>query len=334
MYLKQIYFSLGGGVRKTIPQGSSFTYHIGSTLNICNPITITNSAGLSEEFQVSMENSALAGANATESVQRTWYITETTPGGNTANITLEWDQVQEGSSFNRTNCSILKTNGTTIDYTGYTPQSGAATNVNGTIWSKTLIGITEFSPWGITSQTSLPIDLLKFEANTTDKKTAKLIWEITANSTPQAFDILKSENGKDFKSIGYIKAHRDLNYEFLDEKLNNSINYYQLKLIDNEGFIKMSKVISVKNKDDYKTSFELIPNIVTEKTHLIFAGAKPEHACINILNTNGQLIKKVDLKINEMDSYQLDCSGLNPGLYFVQVFTEGGTSESVRLMKQ
>jgi uncharacterized protein YfaS (alpha-2-macroglobulin family) len=74
---------------------------------------------------------------------------------------------------------------------------------------------------------------------------------------------------------------------------------------------------------------------VTDKTNVIFDGLKPQNAQIHIMNTNGQLVKRVDVKTDESYSYQLDCADLLPGIYFVQIVTEGGaTYSNVRLMKQ
>ena len=113
--------SVNGGIRKTIVANANFTFPIGSSLTSYNPITISNTSGPNETFKVFVDNSPLAGANATEVVQRTWHVEETTAGGNTASMTLQWDASHEGGSFDHSSaiCRVLKSNGTDLDYTGY-----------------------------------------------------------------------------------------------------------------------------------------------------------------------------------------------------------------------
>jgi hypothetical protein len=323
------------GVRKTITAGSSFTFPIGYDLTNYMPFTISNTSGPNEEFLVNIVTGAIAGANANEAVGLTWNIAETTAGGNTADLKFQWDESDEGSSFNRSNCAILKSDGTNIDYTGYTIQSGAATTEGGTAWSKTVTGVTAFSPWGISSQSNLlPIELLKFEVFILNKNTAQLMWEITPNSTPKAFEILKSEDGKTYKSIGKINAANSLNYTFKDFSLKQGISYFKLIMIDNQDVIEYSKTISVENTGAKDWDIQLSPNLVKDNTYLKFTGEWGSKAHIQIFNIKGTLEKDIPIKTNENKLYLLECQDLPQGLYLVRILTEGGISKSVRLIKQ
>jgi hypothetical protein len=325
----------GGGVRKTIAASASYTFPVGSNLTSYTPVTITNTSGPSEEFKIYIEDIPLAGANATQTVAKTWTVDETTPGGNTATIKFQWNQSEEGGSFNRTNCAILKTNGTTIDYSGYSIQAGAAATEGGTAWSKTLTGVTAFSPWGVSSQSSLlPIELLSFKAAILNKNTAQIDWEITPNSTPKAFEILKSEDGEQYQSIAFINAYDALKYSFKDINLKQGISYFKLKMIDNEDIIEYSKIVSVQNNAGDVLDIQILPNIVNDKTQVKITGTITDYAQIQIFNIKGSFIKTIPFKTNENNLYSIECHDMPAGMYWVRVLTEGGISKSVRLLKQ
>ncbi|RLD47804.1 MAG: hypothetical protein DRI94_13470 [Bacteroidetes bacterium] len=79
-------------------------------------------------------------------------------------------------------------------------------------------------------------------------------WITTNNNNECLYSILKSKNGKNFKTIGAKKGLKlesdsiDLLYTFVDfETKNTETNYYKIFLIDNLGEIKESKSIIVNS---------------------------------------------------------------------------------------
>jgi hypothetical protein len=325
-----------GGVRKTLTTGSGFTFPIGPTLTQYSPVTITNSAGPSEAFTVFVAATLLAGANTNETVNRTWTITETTSGGNTADIKVQWDAVDEGSTFSRNGCAVLKTNGSAIDYTGYTIQKGAAATEGGTAWSKTVTGVTAFSPWGVTSQSNLlPITLLDFKVEKNNAQSAVVSWEITANSTPVGFEVLRSFDGKHYEQISHLKAHSDLRYQYLDEGLRQGIHYYKLRMIDQTAPVEYSKVIALDNTDpSAQMTLGLKSNRIAHQAVIDLKNAdKTPMKTIKIVNTQGQVFK-IWHNTNVTDGLVLDVSDLSVGLYFLHFVTEGGYVVSHRFLKE
>ena len=82
----------------------------------------------------------------------------------------------------------------------------------------------------------LPIELLDFQA-IKKEKTAQLSWHTASERNVSHFDIERSNDGKTFTKIGEQKAVGGLDlayYNAFDNTPQYGINYYRLKIVDNE----------------------------------------------------------------------------------------------------
>ena len=108
----------------------------------------------------------------------------------------------------------------------------------------------------------LPIDLIVFEAASKNKLTI-LEWSTFSEFNFDYFEIQRAIGSTDFKPIGEIEgAGEDVEtiqeYEFIDEKPLNGINYYRLKSIDLDGTFEYSDIQAVKHAFDSR--FDIYPN--------------------------------------------------------------------------
>jgi hypothetical protein len=109
-----------GSLRRQV-NGAGYVFPLG-TAGSYTPATLALIAGPSEVFRarvqagVSTEYGApgtAAGSSVTNDVVgRTWVIEETVPGGNSADVTLQWNVADEGPGFDRTNSLVSAYDGT------------------------------------------------------------------------------------------------------------------------------------------------------------------------------------------------------------------------------
>lgn len=112
--------------------------------------------------------------------------------------------------------------------------------------------------------TVLPVELAEFEAIKSDDRIV-LNWTTLSEKDNLGFDIEKSEDGKNWETIGFIEGHGTClnthNYEFVD--FNNDVDcYYRLKIIAtdlSEEFSLILFVASLKEID-----IEVGPNPVVD----------------------------------------------------------------------
>ena len=100
---------------------------------------------------------------------------------------------------------------------------------------------------------SLPIELLYFKAKNKGDVN-HLYWSTASEINNDYFTIEKSYNGFDFYEIdrfdGSSYSINQINYEFIDTEIKQSIVYYKLKQTDYDGKFKYSDVISVDNREN------------------------------------------------------------------------------------
>lgn len=155
---------------------------------------------------------------------------------------------------------------------------------NGTEWvalsaTGTASGVTENStlsgviPAGVsitalaigTVENPLPVTLVSFTGKAVEQ-TAALKWVTTMETNASHFEVQRSDNAKNFESIGKVDAKGEsntlLNYGFVDQTPLSGTNYYRLKQIDMDGSYSFSKAISILFDTHIKIS--VYPNPVTD----------------------------------------------------------------------
>jgi len=154
--LGKIYDRSVGSTQKPsdfIPVGASHTSY--------TPLTIKNT-GTADTFAIWVYdhvyryyiNDIPTVTNLTNNaVDRTWVVEENTPGGSNVTLTLQWNAVDELTGFDRTACYVSHFMGTSWI------AGSAPTNATGAgPYTMTLGGITTFSPFGVGSSNTLPVN--------------------------------------------------------------------------------------------------------------------------------------------------------------------------------
>jgi Secretion system C-terminal sorting domain len=165
----------------------------------------------------------------------------------------------------------------------------------------------------------LPVELTKFEGKST-KQGNILTWQTASEKSSKEYVIEKSNNGKIFHPIGIVKAAGNsistLSYEFNDNK-PSFLDYYRLRIVDLDGKETFSKTITLQNSKNNEV--KLYPNPVTDD---LFIESEEVINTINVFNTLGQIVKKVE-KVNEKQ-FTLNMSDLQVGIYYVRINNQEG----------
>jgi Secretion system C-terminal sorting domain len=164
-------------------------------------------------------------------------------------------------------------------------------------------------------QTALGVELMRFDA-VKENKNVKLEWQIPVQKDFKTCDIQRSVNGFNYESLGSFSKQTDkANYTFIDIRPLNSTGYYRLEMKDNEGKTEYSKTISIAANE--KQTFTFAPNPVTDylsiSTEQNEANAVQE---VSVFDGVGRLVKSQKM---QSDVSTIDFSGLNKGIYLVQI---------------
>jgi hypothetical protein len=302
-----------------------------------NPLNLTNS-GTVDNFLLKVEdqvwgNGTTGNLETSNIVNRTWHLNEEVAGGSNASITVQWEQGQELTTFDRTNCALSHWNGSAWDHSmAYT----SATNIGGTNWTQTRSGQTTFSPFALEDlMIELPVELLFFNAERKNVEEVLLSWSTATEINNQGFEIERMyESQATFESIGWVDGQgtttSTTNYQYTDENSYGGISYYRLKQIDHDGTFSYSAIKAVAGDGDRSISYteiSIYPNPVADELKVRFDELPKsiKSAQIKIISSNGQILHDFE---TGLESYQVLKIGyvkrLVPALYILSVELDNG----------
>ena len=176
----------------------------------------------------------------------------------------------------------------------------------------------------------IPLKLTSFKA-TLSTDGANLNWTSSNEFNVKNFTIERSSDGKLFNGLANITAQNknEASYTFTDKLLFEGVNYYRLKMTDNNGTITYSGIVSVINRRSVKT--EVFPNPALNNITVSHAKALAG-ATIVITNVDGQQVKTLNVQSGAIQT-NIAVDNLQRGHYIV-VFNNNGEKTIARFMKQ
>ena len=108
---------------------------------------------------------------------------------------------------------------------------------------------------------TLPLDLLSFTGNLQNNNTVLLNWKTENEINTSHFVIERSTDGIRYSGIGNVTANGrnnaggSFNYSFTDNDAVNQSSqrlYYRLKMVDIDGSLKYSNIVSVSMPFDHR----------------------------------------------------------------------------------
>ncbi len=95
--------------------------------------------------------------------------------------------------------------------------------------------------------TTLPIDLISFAAKAEKKNGITLTWETAREVNTKSFELERSTNLKEYTSLGELagagNANHKMDYHLLDTNARLPIQFYRIKMLDNDGHLSYSRIL-------------------------------------------------------------------------------------------
>jgi len=171
-----------------------------------------------------------------------------------------------------------------------------------------------------TCPTALPIVQLSLEANR-QEKSVDVVWSIAAEIDFNHYVVERSIDGQNFSEIGTVDSNDGAAYPrgyiFVDEHPLYKITYYRLKIVNADGSVDYSHVVSVPGL--YNFSLALYPNPFENNTTVQINGINEASLSIwnyQVIDMNGRIVES-----GQSTSYAQNIgSHLSAGVYVVEVF--------------
>lgn len=136
----------------------------------------------------------------------------------------------------------------------------------------------------------LPVRFSGFGAMLTNNGSVQLDWKTNSEQNVGAYEILKSQDGTNFKSLGTVKANNrpgTQEYRFYDTQITDATQYYRLRSVDLNGASFFSNIISIKGTR--KTEVLVTPTVVDNGRFNVQINSLPVGKYqLTITNMNGQ----------------------------------------------
>ena len=169
----------------------------------------------------------------------------------------------------------------------------------------------------------LPVKLLYFNVKK-ENNTGQISWATAMEKDNDYFDIEKSMDGKNFKTIGKINgagnSQQILKYTFTDSNLSPGLNYYRLKQTDYDGKFTYSPVdvISFSPEQTEKIDYKIYPVPASDIIYIDMNSHTDLQTHFKIVNVLGTIVlqKNVFLQIGN-NHLEIDLNEMSGGVYFI-----------------
>ena len=184
----------------------------------------------------------------------------------------------------------------------------------------------------------LPVHLISFQGNINKNNKVTLQWTLGNNEQSDQFEIQRSNNNSEFKTIGIVFATEKTGAEdyMFYETINNTGNVmYRLKLIDKVQEIGYSKILVFQSKATTSNHIKISGNPVNDKLSFSYTTTVAESIEVKIYDITGRIAFNNKMKILEgsnMINLSL-ASTFKPGMYVVEV-TNGIYHQTAKFIKQ
>jgi hypothetical protein len=136
----------------------------------------------------------------------------------------------------------------------------------------------------------LPIELLYFKGESNINYN-KLFWSTASEYNNDYFTVIKTRDGTNFYNVGFVKgagnSNQILYYQYIDNNIEEGINYYTLKQTDFDGNTKESDIISIDNRKEFTATLIKITNTLGQEVSSESSGILLYHY------SDGTIIKRI-----------------------------------------
>ena len=191
---------------------------------------------------------------------------------------------------------------------------------------------TFFASAGFPGGGALPVNLQSISA-TNEGSRNRIDWTSTEEKNLNRYELQHAPDGKTFEKIETVNAQgKAFGYIAYDRKPNSGVNYYRLKMIDNDGTFAYSKTVTTTMRGN-NSGFTVTtyPNPAANSLTIeVYGGA-----------TTGGQVALSDAAGLSIGSYQLeptrgyitiDLTNVAAGIYFVK-YSDGTHTETVKVTK-
>lgn len=361
----------GAQICQNISVSPSGTHYRDGNCNLISTITPAGGSPVTNSINtcIKVDTGATKRGTSTLYLARQYDIEPlANPSTSTANITLYYKQ-SEFNNYNTkatdsgfkllptgpadatgiSNVLLRQFHGTGTNPTNYTgasqdfttATSGFTVTWNATrSWWEVVVPVSGFSGFYLSSAPVgvLAVSMEYFKGVQQNGKHL-LNWKANCSSASVTFEIERSTDGQHFTIIKTLSASQvrcSQPFNHTDDKPENGINYYRIKMIDADGKSSYSHTILLALKNKGVDILHISPNPVGKENAVLRLNAFENlQANIVIADFTGRVLRnQTAALIQGTNQVIVQSFSLARGMYHVTVYAPGEPAKTVRLIKQ
>ena len=184
----------------------------------------------------------------------------------------------------------------------------------------------------------LPVQLISFQGNINKNNKATLQWTIGNNEEVNQFEIQRSFDGVEFKTIGLVFGSEKRNTEeYMFYETINSYDkvMYRIKMISKNNEVSYSRILVFQSTMVTTSAIKIIGNPVSDQLTFHYTAASTRSIDIRIYDLSGRIMmtnKTNSTEGNNVISVPLT-SGFAPNMYVLEVHN-GMEIQKAKFIKQ
>ena len=320
-----------GSLKSSLSSNEIFTFNVGKSSY--NPVSIANNTGAADDFSVNIidtvqNNNYLSSAIY---VNRTWNISKLNPnGGAGVNFVFTWNSADVENG-------ILTSPLLNHYSSNWETAVGVGTGSGNPITSFSHTGYTgSFSPFAISDASNpLPVELTSFNAVCEEEKGVNVTWTTASEHNSSHFDVLKSEDGGNWRSIATVAAAGNstntINYGIIDAEKAAGISYYKLMQYDIDGQLKEYGPISAGCNSGNEMIIKTFPNPSGDEFYVELISPEATSTVITIIDAQGKAVYSRTVEtVKGTNLYKFESLNVLPGMYYIQISNDLATPNVVK----
>ena len=166
------------------------------------------------------------------------------------------------------------------------------------------------------------------------KNNGELSWQGIRQIKVRRYELEKSADGENFTYVTAIAGNKspNINYTAEDRNLLQDINYYRLKIIDNEGNYIYSKTVSFDTKSSLN-EIKIMPGIVTDALN-IWLPYNTQITKAEITDAMGREVMTNAAITHFTNIASLQLQKLPMGIYKINILTNTGLTANLKFSKK
>jgi hypothetical protein len=195
---------------------------------------------------------------------------------------------------------------------------------NGYVFTASFQGFSKF--FLVDANVILPVTIVSFTGSLKNSN-AVLEWKTSTEMQSDYFEVQKSSDGVNFKSIGKVKAAENSstlrNYTYTDSKLAE-MNYYRLKIVDRDGKFTTSNTVLIRNTHASQR-FWISGNPFHDAIKVNFEKTPKTSVKVDLISINGVKVFTREYPASTQINIQLAGQTISNGTYILRTTTDDKT---------